>query len=153
MKVYYSYNQIKSFQLEIVRQLAKDSYRPDLIVGLSRGGLITAVELSYYLEVPMMPLKVQLRDGDPRSNQQLDSVVKGARRLLIVDDINDTGATLEAVIDSYSPHADTEIKTAVLIDNSSSRFSVNYAGYTINKLDNPEWCVFPWENWWHTADK
>jgi hypothetical protein len=41
------------------------------------------------------------------------------------------------------------VRFAVLINNESSNYEhVDYSGRNINKLDDPCWVVFPWENWW-----
>jgi len=38
---------------------------------------------------------------------------------------------------------------AVMINNEASDFTdVDYVGLNINKLEEPIWCVFPWEEWW-----
>ena len=58
-----TYKDVESLTNEILRQMNKDSWRPDYVVGLTRGGLLPAVLLSQYLDVPMETLKVSLRDG------------------------------------------------------------------------------------------
>jgi hypoxanthine phosphoribosyltransferase len=96
-----------------------------------------------------------MRDGiDKRS----DATYK--KNILIVDDINDTGRTLKWIQDDWKssclPHDPAwdyvwgnNVRTAVIIDNQSSDFEVvDYSGFTINKLENPVWVVFPWEAWW-----
>ena len=69
-KVYYKESTVRVWIHEILRKMNQDGWRPDYIVGLTRGGLIPAVMLSHYLEVPMHTLKVSLRDdeGGPESN-------------------------------------------------------------------------------------
>jgi hypoxanthine phosphoribosyltransferase len=82
------------------------------------------------------------------------------KNILIVDDINDTGATLQWIKDDWASGClPNEIETwnniwndtvrfAALIDNDASPFEVNYIGESINKAENPQWVVFPWEEWW-----
>jgi hypoxanthine phosphoribosyltransferase len=70
-KIYYSERTIKTWVHDIIRAMNHDGFRPDYIVGLTRGGLVPAVMLSHYLDVPMHSLGVSLRDGDgtgPESN-------------------------------------------------------------------------------------
>ena len=179
-QVRYSTDQIRSFQFNIVRQMQADQWRPDYIVGLSRGGLQPAVELSHWLNVPMFALHVSLRDGsESESNlwmaeeafgvvpvDQRDKInsrwdVSLRKKILIVDDINDTGATFDWIRNDWpagcfpgEQHAwnsvwNHSVRFAVLINNTASGFrDVDYHGKEINKLDQPEWCVFPWEEWW-----
>jgi hypoxanthine phosphoribosyltransferase len=83
------------------------------------------------------------------------------KNILIVDDINDSGATLNWIVEDWEksvslPIDETwsrtwnhSVKFAVLVNNENSAFEcVDYAGIDINKLDDPRWVVFPWENWW-----
>ena len=83
-----------------------------------------------------------------------------AKNILVVDDINDTGATLNWICkdwqDSCLPENSrwenvfgNNVRFAVLINNEASEFKeVDYAGLMINKHEDPIWCVFPWEDWW-----
>ncbi len=52
-KVYYSWRQVEGAVLEITRQMSIDNWRPDYIVGITRGGATPAILLSQYLNVPM----------------------------------------------------------------------------------------------------
>jgi len=160
---------------DIIRSMNADGWKPDYVVGLTRGGLVPALMLSHYLEVPMETLKVSLRDSEigPESKPWMaedafgypihDPMASGDGRknILIVDDINDTGATLNWIRSDWQsscfpndPRWTDEIwghnvRTAVLIDNEASEFKdVDYVGLTINKLEEPIWCIFPWEEWW-----
>jgi hypoxanthine phosphoribosyltransferase len=167
-KIYYNDQQIRKWLHNIVRDMNQDQWRPELIVGLTRGGLVPATMLSHYLDVPMSALNVSLRDSDlgPTSDTALAEEAYGydgrpPKRILIVDDINDSGDTLQWIIDDWQqscpnygnqnwdgPWFNTT-RFATLINNEASKFKhVNYIGTTINKLENPVWCVFPWENWW-----
>ena len=77
-------------------------------------------------------------------------MLKGSK-ILIVDDINDTGATFKWIRDDWNIDLDSEksnVKFAALIDNIPSEFVVEYNGVEINKEENPEWIVFPYEEWW-----
>ena len=165
-RVYYTDDDIKGFVQTIARAMSIDMFRPDYIVGLTRGGLVPATMLSHYLDVPMHTLNVSLRDGDigPESNLWMAEDAFGTtapvKKILIVDDINDSGATLEWIKQDWPagcfPQGDRwntlwhdTVKFATLINNEASAFkNVDYVGKYINKNDNPEWCVFPWENWW-----
>ena len=62
-KVYYTDQHIKAFVQKIIFNMNTDGFKPDYVVGLTRGGLIPAVLLSEYTEIPMQTLKVSLRDN------------------------------------------------------------------------------------------
>jgi hypoxanthine phosphoribosyltransferase len=176
-KVYYTHKDIEKLTQKIAYQLAKDQWVPDYIVGLTRGGLIPAVYLSHWLDIPMWTLKVSLRDhADTEMNAWMSEDAFGyvpkedrgesgcqtdpalRKNILIVDDINDTGATLDWIIKDWQSSCLPDntvwsaiwghnVRFAVLIDNLSSKFSrkINYVGTEINKAEEPVWIVYPWE--------
>jgi hypoxanthine phosphoribosyltransferase len=64
-------------------------------------------------------------------------------KVLVVDDINDTGATIACIREQIeNPH---HLKIAVLTDNVTSNSQVDYWGAKINKQTDPSWMVYPWE--------
>ena len=129
-----------------------DDFKPDFIVGITRGGLWPAMMLSHYLGIKMYTLDVRLRDGDiQESNAWMKEQAANGAKILVVDDINDTGATFEWIKKDWNVGDDSEtsnVKFAALIDNVPSEFVVEYSGIEINKEENPEWIVFPYEEWW-----
>ena len=161
-KVYYKDSTVKAWLHNIIRAMNSDGWQPDYIVGLTRGGLVPAAMLSHYLEVPMETLKVSLRDSDmgPESNLWMSEDAYEGKNILVVDDINDTGSTLNWIKEDWQesslPNSNRwskiwngNVRFAVLINNEASDFKdVDYVGMNINKLEEPIWCVFPWEEWW-----
>ena len=65
--------------------------------------------------------------------------------ILIIDDINDTGKTLSKMSDLFKENL-SKLKFAVLINNKSSSFKVDYYSDEIDKNIDNSWIVFPWEN-------
>lgn len=188
MKRYIKNDHIKSYVLDIIKQMYKDNWRPDYIVGITRGGLYPAIMLSHYLDIKMYTLDVRLRDGidSPESNYWMAENAYGifqqgvgyesTHNILIMDDINDTGATFQWIVDDWQKSNDAVVPTvsvptidmpvhnhkidrwkevwhknvrfAALVNNLSSEFDVDYSSLEINKKENPEWIVFPYEEWW-----
>ena len=82
------------------------------------------------------------------------------KNILIVDDINDTGATFNWIKEDWESnclphHTDhwkgiwgNNVRFAVLTDNLASEFDqcVNYCCDTVNKAEEDVWLVYPWEN-------
>jgi hypothetical protein len=123
-----------------------DRYAPDAVLALARGGLPPAGALAYALGVKnMATLNVEFYTGvDERLDEPLllppipDLAVLRAERLLVVDDVADTGRTLARVREFCSEHA-AEVKTAVLYEKPQS---VVRADYVWRRTDR--WIDFPW---------
>ena len=160
-KIYYSWSEVEGLSLEIIRQVSRDGWQPDYVVGLTRGGLVPANLISQYLEVPMECLKVSLRDGgQTESNCWMAEDAAKGKNILIVDDINDTGATLSWIEKDW-PEGNTmydwnnvwnnNVRFAVLVNNEASNYTrIDYSAVDINKAEEDSWIVFPWEDWWRT---
>lgn len=153
-KVYVSWNDVQRQVQEICRQMWKDRWVPDYVVGITRGGLTPANLISQYLGVPMETLKVSLRDGNDHceSNFWMQEDAASGKNILIVDDINDSGATLNWIKKDWGDGIQwgQNVRIAVLYDNESSNSEItpHYSAEDINKAEDPQWIVFPWEEWW-----
>ena len=166
-KIYYTWQDVEHHTQEILRQIHADAWRPDYVVGLTRGGLVPANLISQYLGCRMETLKVSLRDDtECESNLWMAEDAFGhemeqPKNILIVDDINDTGATLNYIREDWPSGCfpdnprwtevwGSNVRVAVLVDNESSRseIPVSYSAVDINKAEQDSWIVFPWESWW-----
>ena len=165
-KIYVSWEDIQQQTQKIIQQLYIDNWRPNYIVGLTRGGLTPAILISQYTNIKMHTLDVSLRDNvNSESNLWMAEDAFGneytQKNILIVDDINDTGATLNWIKKDWENGCfpndhhwnniwGNNVRVAVLYNNESSKseLSINYSAETINKETNPQWIVFPWEEWW-----
>jgi hypoxanthine phosphoribosyltransferase len=162
---------------KICRELALDSWKPDYIVGITRGGLPLALLLSHKLNIRMETLKVKLRDAEEgegcESNCWMSEDAFGyvndqetfknrwdpsiRKNILIVDDINDTGATFNWIKEDWRqsclPYEDSwntvwgkNVRFAVMTENAGSEFTdVNYYWDEVNKSEEDVWLVYPYE--------
>ena len=117
---------------------------PDMIVGIARGGLIPAVRLSHLLGdklLRMIHIKfykgVNLRRERPGL---LADVGKLPKKVLIVDDVADTGETLEFVLKHVRAKGAKEVKVATVAYKPKSCVKPDYYVFETDK-----WIVFPWE--------
>jgi uncharacterized protein len=166
-KIYHTWQDIEGQTQEILRQIQASEWRPDYVVGLTRGGLVPANLISQYLGCRMETLKVSLRDGSEQetncwmAEDAFGYETESKKNILIVDDINDSGATLNWIRQDWmsscfatSPVWDGiwghNVRVACLYDNESSdsEVPVSYSAVNINKAAEDSWIVFPWEDWW-----
>ena len=171
-KHYYSWTDIERMCVSIVNQMYADNWRPDYIVGLTRGGNVPATIISNMTGIRCEALKVSLRDDDigPESNCWMaedafgynDGTIVSAgplhKNILIVDDINDTGSTFNWIKQDWQASClpddpqwqniwDQNVRFATLTENLASDFSqVRYTCHEINKAEEDVWLVYPWEN-------
>ena len=132
--------------IEIRKQINKTEWLPELILSVNRGGCVPGVYLSHAIYVPHKVLDVQLRYDKNKPNcKVLKKSINSPLNILIIDDINDSGATFE-FIKKLQNNQDSNIRYAALIDNIPSSFKVDFRGMLIDKSSNPTWIIFPWEN-------
>ena len=120
------------------------------------------------MNVPMYSLDVSLRDNTdmgPTSNGWMAEDAANGKNILVVDDINDTGATLQWIVDDWVAGCRPEsgewkhvfeknVRFATVVNNESSDFTnVSYSGLEINKAEDDVWVVFPFEDWWMSKPK
>jgi uncharacterized protein len=131
---------------ELARSVVADGYRPDLLLAIARGGLAVAGAVSYALGMKnCCALNVEYYTGvDERLEvpvvlpPTLDLVELADARVLVVDDVADTGHTLELVVEMVRPKV-RALRTAVLYEKSRS---VVKCDHVWRRTD--DWIVFPW---------
>lgn len=133
----------------IARQVEEGGWKPDFLVGVGRGGLVPAAYLSHRTNITM--LSVDHSSGDAAFADELLAKLalksREGSRILIVDDINDSGSTIAYLRDTLTSHGCSEphIRVAVLVNNVRSRARVEYAGTHMDRSQDKRWFVFPWE--------
>ena len=163
-KIYYSWKDVEGACLELARQVITSQWRPDYIVGITRGGAIPAVMLSQFFNIPMRPLQVSLRDGgdcvsDLGMAEDAFGHEEAPKNILIVDDINDQGSTIAWIKKDWPsgcfPDHNQWTKTwghnvrfATLTNNIASKETVDYSVWEVNKAEEDCWLVYPWEEFW-----
>ncbi len=131
---------------DLARQIADDDFRPDIILGIARGGLIPTGSLGYALSIKncyMMNVEYYT-DVDVRLDvpvilpPYLELVDLKGSDILVVDDVADTGYTLAKVYE-FVAHSVRTTRAAVLYEKSAS---VIKADYVWRRTDR--WINFPW---------
>lgn len=140
------WDKIYEMIVELALRIRKSGFKPDLIVGVSRGGWAPARILSDLLEnTHTANIKIEFYVGIDKTGRkpvvtQPVSEDISKKRVLVVDDVADTGESLKVALDHVRDKGAGEVKTATVYYKPHSIFKPDYfADTTIN------WIIFPWE--------
>jgi hypoxanthine phosphoribosyltransferase len=133
---------------DLAQQVVDDGYEPDLVLSIARGGLALGMGLGYALDVKnLFTVNVEFYTGvDERLDVPImlppvpDAVDLTGFRVLIVDDVADTGITLQHVQQFCAGHV-ADARTAVVYHKPRS---VVRPDYTWRHTD--AWIDFPWSS-------
>jgi hypoxanthine phosphoribosyltransferase len=132
--------------LEQSEKICKSHFLPDIIVGIARGGLVPARILTDLLETPQVATiriefyaDIKQPSIQPILKQPLNTPVNG-KKILIVDDISDSGQSLKTAKQHLLEKGAAETKIATLYAKSTTQTMPDYVEKTAER-----WIVFPWE--------
>ncbi|MFD5248497.1 phosphoribosyltransferase [Amycolatopsis sp. NPDC058340] len=131
---------------DLAQAVADDGFEPDLILSIARGGLFVAGALGYALDVKNLHvMNVEFYTG---VDQRLDLPVMlppvpnvvdlTKKKVLVADDVADTGATLKLVRDFCADHV-AEVRCAVVYEKPRSEVKCEYVWKHTDR-----WINFPW---------
>ena len=131
---------------ELAAMVADDGYRPEMILAIARGGLFAAGSLGYALSVKnIYVMNIEYYTGvDERLPvpvmlpPYVDFVDMEDAKVLIADDVADTGHTLKMVYDHCAERVG-EVRSAVLYEKSHSLVKCEYVW-----KQTDQWINFPW---------
>ena len=148
-KIWYKWKEMRRDVNSLCREILLDKFDPDVIVGLSRGGLTPGVMMSHWMEKPFKSIKASLRDF-PEWEDYLPR--KTDERVLIVDDICDSGETFHKIREHINERKENvvDVRFATLWWNNECNFEPHYYINEIAKDTTKTWIHFCWENWWNT---
>lgn len=138
----YSFQEFDEDIHYLVKQIEQSSKKYDYVVGIKRGGLIPAVCISNALKVPLYSLSWSTRDF-PYSDTR-NSALAPNSKILLVDDLCDSGKTLIGIKELYSF---CNIDTAVLLYNVDQTHIPNYYAKEFSRKEQKEFIDFWWEDY------
>ena len=141
-----SWDQIYELLLNLACTVRKTGFKPEIIIGVSRGGWPPARVMSDLLENPRVAnvaaefyIGVAETKGKPAITQPVSVLVEG-KRVLVVDDVADTGESLRLVRSHLEEQGATEVKTATIYYKPWSVIIPDYY-----EKETRSWIIFPWE--------
>ncbi|WP_216380346.1 phosphoribosyltransferase [Arcanobacterium phocae] len=133
---------------ELAQNIADSGFRPEVIIAIARGGLLPAGALTYALGTKLSDAMniefytdIEQTLPDPVLLEPLldTESIKG-KKLLVVDDVADSGRTLKMAIDMLTEFG-ADVRSAVIYDKPRSVIKPDYSWKATDK-----WIVFPWSS-------
>jgi len=130
----------------LAEEVAADGWRPDIVLGIARGGLLVAGAIAYALDVKnTFTMNVEFYTGvDERLEMPMilppvpDLVDLAEARVLVADDVADTGQTL-VLVKEFLAGKVGEVRIAVLYEKPPSIVQCEYVWQRTDR-----WIDFPW---------
>jgi hypothetical protein len=141
-----SWDDVQSLTEEIARQIQERGYVPDVIVAVSRGGFdparilcdqlgikrLASLQVEYYSDINetsstpeiVFPLNTEVPDTS----------------ILIVDDVSDTGTSLQVARDHVHERGASEVRVATLHVKPWTKFKPDFSASVVES-----WIIYPWE--------
>jgi len=151
-------NMVHGLAKAMIEKINKSDFIPHALVGLNRGGIIPLGYLSYGLNIrDTFIFDINLYNDEKKIDHDVKSIKEFIKynlqnsdfkedrfeKILIVDDLIDSGETMELFIECFKEiFPNKEVKTAVLYQNTSVNFKATFNGFEEEKKD---WLIFPWD--------
>lgn len=138
---------IQGLTTRLAQKIKGDGYNPDIAIAIARGGYVparlicdqlniynlTSMRVAHYISGAQM-------NQDARISSPLNVDIKGLN-VLVVDDVNDTGDTLQVTLDHVHSFNPAEVRVAVLHHKTVSSIEPDYYG---EKVTHWQWLIYPW---------
>lgn len=144
-----SYEEMAKWTLDVARQIQDCRCKPTVIIGLTRGGWIPARLLCDHLHVKKLyAVKTEHwgitanQEGKALLTQELNAKIDG-ESVLVVDDITDSGESLQLAISHLQDRKPKEIMSATLLHITHSKIEPNFYSVRVPE-EEWTWFIFPW---------
>ncbi len=131
----------------VARLVRESGFQPDTVVAVARGGFGPARFLCDFLDVSRL-LSLQVRHYGAGAHAEAAAEVSeglygdiAGRQVLLVDDVNDSGDTLEAAVPYLLQRGPAAVRTAVLHEKANTSRTADFrSGY----IEQWRWMLYPW---------
>ena len=142
-----SWSEVQRLCLRLATLVRESDYHPDIVVAIGRGGYVPARLICDYLDI-MALTSIKIEHYLSGSTKQEQAVIRYPlcidienQRVLLVDDVNDSGDTLDVALQHLVNFKPGEVRTAVMHHKITTHRSVDYAARKIVKW---RWLIYPW---------
>ena len=155
-KYFFTYEDIHRTSLDLSKRVRASGFEPDIIVAIGSGGFIPARIMRTFLGKPILAVGVAYYDADdkpcdlPRKVQWIEEAEKklAGRRILLVDEVDDSRVTLEYCIRELLRHKPLEIAVAVLHNKLKAKkgsIPTEVKRYFSGLDIEDRWVCYPWD--------
>jgi uncharacterized protein len=155
-KYFFTYEDIHKTSQDIARRVKAAGFEPDVIVAIGSGGFIPARIMRTFLGKPILAVGVAYYDADdkpselPRKVQWIEEAEKklAGRRILLVDEVDDSRVTLEYCVRELLRHKPAEIAVAVLHNKLKAKkgsIPAEARRYFAGLEIEDRWVCYPWD--------
>ncbi len=153
---YFTYTQMHRLVENLAIQIKDDGFNPDFMIAIGTGGFIPARILKIYLNKKVLTVGLSYYTDE---NTRLETIqriqwldddktkLKG-KKVLLVDEVNDTGGTLEYTLKELLQCEPKEIAVIVLHDKKKQKKGIippEINKYYVGEYTGPGWIHYPWE--------
>ncbi len=140
------WSDVYSLSKDVSEKIRESKWQPDVLVGIARGGWIPSRILCDFLGITDL-LSIKVSHWGVTATSSKEAKVKypvkedlSEKKVLIADDISDTGETLKVAFDDIKDQNPSEIRTATLQNIKGSDFEPEYYSKEIDWV----WVIYPW---------
>jgi hypoxanthine phosphoribosyltransferase len=155
-KYFFTYEDIHETAWSIAERVKASGFRPDVIVAIGSGGFIPARIMRTFLRKPILAVGIAYYDAEdrpseqPRKVQWIEEAEKklSGKRILLVDEVDDSRATLEYCVRELLRHGPEEIAVAVLHDKRKPKRGAlppEVRHYFAGREIEDRWVCYPWD--------
>lgn len=142
-----TWDELQELAKKVASKVRRAQYKPDMIIALARGGLVPARQLSDLLSIKDVAA-IKVEHWGVTANKDQKAVLKypisidlSGKKVLVVDDITDTGESLMVAIEFLKTLNPTDIRTSTLQHIPGSKHVPDFYG---EALEAWTWVVYPW---------
>lgn len=142
-----SWQQVQRSARQVAYQIHQSSYQADIIIAIGRGGYVPARLLADYLDM-MALTSIKIEHYQRGADKQSAAMIKypvchdiAGQKVLLVDDVSDSGDTYQLALEHLQGFRPAEIKTAALDYKAGSSYRPDYYA---NLITDWRWLTYPW---------
>jgi uncharacterized protein len=142
-----SWDEAYGFARELANKIKSSNFHPDLVIAIGRGGYVPARVVCDFLQHSLLT-SIKIEHWDTAASKRQEATVRFPlavdvhdKKILIIDDVTDTGDTLRTAVSYIKRQGAGEIKTGVLQHKIASSFVPDFYADIVREW---KWIIYPW---------